>query len=175
MPPSKEQLARICFLLSDVDGVLTDGRLVFDSEGNESKVYHVHDSAGFAYWHRSGFKAGILSGRNCAAVAHHAKSLGITEVHLGHLDKMPIVQEIAERHSLALDEIAYIGDDLLDIPVLQAVGFAASVPNGRQEVLGAAHYVTNASGGRGALREVVEHLLRAKDLWEGVVAGGGLS
>lgn len=175
MRATKDQLASIRFLLTDVDGVLTDGRLVFDSEGNESKVYHVHDSAGFAYWHRAGFKAGMLSGRQSAAVVHHANSLGIKEVHLGHLDKMPIVLEIAQRQDLELHEIAYIGDDLLDIPVLQAVGFAASVSNGRREVLDVVHYVTNAAGGSGALREVVEHLLQAKGLWQGVVAGDGLS
>ena len=171
--PTKEQLTRIRFLLTDVDGVLTDGRLYFDHAGNESKVFHVLDGAGLAYWHRAGFKSGFLSGRDCPAVLHRATSLKVDEVHLGKLDKMPVVETIAANHRLKLDEIAYIGDDLLDVPVLRRVGFAVSVPNGRPEVHESAHYVTETPGGQGALREVVEVILKAKKMWDDVVASDG--
>ena len=172
-PPGDDRLARIRFLLTDVDGVLTDGRLHFDHQGNETKVFHVHDGAAFAYWHRAGFGSGFLSGRDCPAVVHRAAGLGIAEVHLGNLDKLPVAEEIARRRGLEMYEIAYIGDDLLDLPVLRRVGFAAAVPNGRPEVRAVAHYVTAVAGGAGAVREVVEIILKAKGLWDDVVATDG--
>jgi 3-deoxy-D-manno-octulosonate 8-phosphate phosphatase (KDO 8-P phosphatase) len=170
---ANEQLNRIRFLLTDVDGVLTDGQLYFDHEGNESKVFHVHDGAAFAYWRRAGFKSGFVSGRECPAVLHRAKALHIDEIHLGHLDKLPVVQSIAIRHGLEFDEIAYVGDDLLDLPVLAEVGFSASVSNGRPEVRDRVHYVTETPGGRGAIREVIEFILKAKGLWDNVVDSDG--
>lgn len=175
-PPDAAQtarLARIRFLLTDVDGVLTDGRLYFDHAGNETKVFHVLDGAAFAYWHRSGFASGFLSGRNCPAVVQRATSLGVGEIHLGKLDKLPALLDIQQRLGLDLDEIAYIGDDLLDLPVLEKVGLAATVPNGRQEVKERVHLVTETRGGHGALRELVESILKAKGLWERVVATDG--
>jgi 3-deoxy-D-manno-octulosonate 8-phosphate phosphatase (KDO 8-P phosphatase) len=171
--PTNERLNRIRFLLTDVDGVLTDGRLHFDHEGNESKVFHVFDGAAYAYWHRAGFGSGFLSGRDSPPVQHRATELRIEEIHLGHLDKLPVVMEIAQRRGLEMDEIAYVGDDLLDLPVLAAVGFAASVANARPEVKERVHYVTETPGGQGAVREIVELILQAKGLWDGVVASDG--
>ena len=168
-----ERLAPIRFLLTDVDGVLTDGRLYFDHAGNETKVFHVLDGAAFAYWHRSGFQSGLLSGRDCPAVVHRAESSGIEEVHLGKLDKLPALLDIQTRHGLELDEIAYIGDDLLDLPVLRKVGFSATPPNGRPELREFVHYVTKTPGGFGAVREVVEMILKAKGLWEQIMATDG--
>jgi 3-deoxy-D-manno-octulosonate 8-phosphate phosphatase (KDO 8-P phosphatase) len=171
--PTNDRLNRIRFLLTDVDGVLTDGRLYFDHEGNESKVFHVFDGAALAYWHRAGFASGFLSGRECAPVHHRAASLHVEEIHLGHLDKLPVLEEIAKRRGLDMAEIAYMGDDLLDLPVLAQVGFAASVANGRPEVRERVHYVSETPGGQGALREIVELILKAKNLWDGVVASDG--
>lgn len=173
--PTNSQLERIQFLLTDVDGVLTDGRLYFDHEGNETKVFHVHDGAAFAYWRRAGLKSGFVSGRDCPAVLHRARGLQIDEIHLGHLDKMPVVEAIAARHGLELDEIAYVGDDLLDLPVLTQVGFGAAVSNARPEVRARVHYVTETPGGRGAVREVVELILKAKGVWDDIVAADGLA
>ena len=108
----KAQLLPIRFLLTDVDGVLTDGLLYFDHEGNESKVFHVLDGAAFAYWHRAGFKSGFVSGRDCPPVMHRARRLKIDEIHLGHLDKLPVVEAMASgvpvitSNTSALEEIA---------------------------------------------------------------------
>ncbi|MCA8957293.1 MAG: HAD hydrolase family protein [Planctomycetes bacterium] len=172
-PVAAEKLTKIRFLLTDVDGVLTNGDLHYDHAGNESKVFHVLDGAGFAYWHRAGFASGFLSGRPCAAVEHRARHLKIHEVHLGNLDKLPVLLDIAARWELQLDEIAYIGDDLLDLAVLRQVGLAVTVPNGRPEVHAAADFITATPGGRGVVREVVEMLLKAKGMWDEVVATDG--
>ena len=168
-----ERLARVRFLLTDVDGVLTDGRLYFDHAGNETKVFHVLDGAAFAYWHRSGFRSGFLSGRNCPAVVHRAEATGIEEIHLGKLDKMPALLDIQARLGLESEEIAYIGDDLLDLPVLRKVGFSATPSNGRPELQAVVHYVAETPGGFGVVREVVEMILKAKGVWERIIATDG--
>jgi 3-deoxy-D-manno-octulosonate 8-phosphate phosphatase (KDO 8-P phosphatase) len=166
-------LAGIRLLLTDVDGVLTDGRIHFDSEGRELKIFHVHDGAGLVYWHRCGGLSGFVSGRGSKVVEDRARELGVHEVWLRCGDKLGAVREILARRSLTPAAVAYLGDDLLDLPVLEHVGFACSVPNGRREVREAAHYVTEARGGEGALREVVELLLRARAQWDDVVRRGG--
>ncbi len=160
-------------LLTDVDGVLTDGKLHFDPSGNELKVFHVHDGAGLAYWHRAGHMSGFISGRSSKVVEVRAQELRVHEVHLGHTDKAKVLQDILQRLGLLAEEVAYIGDDLLDLPVMTQVGVAISVPNGRVEVQQQAHFVTKTAGGHGALREVVELLLQAQDKWEAVVQRGG--
>jgi len=172
-PSLTARLARIRFLLTDVDGVLTDGRLYFDHAGNEMKVFHVLDGAAFAYWHRSGFQSGLLSGRDCPAVVQRATSCGIQEIHLGKLDKVPALLDIKERLQLEFDEIAYIGDDLLDLPVLREVGFSITPPNGRPELRASVHYVTETAGGFGVVREVVEMILKAKGLWQNILSTDG--
>jgi 3-deoxy-D-manno-octulosonate 8-phosphate phosphatase (KDO 8-P phosphatase) len=173
-PDNHARMARVKFLLTDVDGVLTDGRLYFDHAGNEIKVFHVLDGAGFAYWHRAGFRSGFLSGRSCPAVVQRATSLRVEEVHVGARDKLPVLLDIQERLGLDPAEIAYIGDDLLDLSVLARVGLSVTVPNGRDEVKERVHLVTRTPGGQGAVRELVEALLQAKGLWASVVASGGL-
>ena len=167
------RLKHIRLLLTDVDGVLTDGRILFDHEGKEHKLFHVHDAAGIVYWHRSGGITGFLSGRDAPVVAARAQELRVQEVHLGHIDKLPVFQGILERTGLAPENVAYVGDDILDLPVLNRVGFAASVPNGRQEVLERVHYVTQTAGGHGALREVIEILLKAQGKWQAIMDGEG--
>lgn len=171
--PEADALGRIRMILTDVDGVLTDGRIHFDASGHESKSFHVHDAAGLIYWHRSGGFSGFLSGRDAPIVRARAAEIGVHEVHLGHLDKLPVFEEIAGRLGLAADEVAYVGDDLLDLPVLRRVGLAAAPADARPEVRSAVHHVTAAGGGTGVLREVVELLLRARGAWDEVVRKGG--
>lgn len=172
--PPQQSLGRIRLLLMDVDGVLTDGSVHFDAEGREYKRFHVHDGAGLAYWHRAGGLSGMISGRGGTVVERRAGELGIHEVHLKRLDKEAVFDEILARRALDPLEVAYIGDDLLDLPVLRRVGFAASVPNGRSEVHAEVHFVTSSPGGGGAVRDVVEVLLQARGIWGDVVRRGGL-
>ncbi len=166
-------LSAIALLLTDVDGVLTDGRIHFDANGCELKSFHVHDAAGIVYWHRSGGLSGFISGRGSPIVADRARELGVHELHLDRLDKLTVLEDILRRRGLPERAVAYVGDDLLDLPVLRRVGFAVSVPNARVEVRRAVDHVTTARGGDGALREVIEMLLQARGVWDAVVAGGG--
>ena len=174
MNVDRATLREIKLLLLDVDGVLTDGSIHFDAEGRETKTFHVHDGAGLTYWHRAGFWSGFISGRKAPVVEQRAKELGVHEVHLGSLDKIAILEEILARRGLPAQQVAYVGDDLVDLPVLARVGFAVSVPNARSEVRARAHHVTAVAGGAGAVREVVELLLREKGLWQRLVDRGGV-
>jgi len=173
-PADSTVLGGIRLLLSDVDGVLTDGRLQFDHAGNELKSFHVHDAAGIVYWHRCGGLSGFLSGRSARVVEDRARELGVHEVHLGRLEKLPAFEEIVARLEIEPEHVAYIGDDLLDLPVLERAGFAVAPANAREEVKERVHHVTATPGGFGALREVVEILLRARGRWDEVVQKRGL-
>ena len=170
-PPSA--LARIRLLLLDVDGVLTDGRLLLDREGREYKSFHVHDAAGIVWWHRSGGLSGFLSGRGGEIVQRRARELGVHEVVLGRIDKAAAFAELLARRGLGAEQVGFVGDDLLDLPVLRAVGFAATVPEGRTEVKAAVHYVAATPAGFGAAREVIEVLLRARGAFAEIVQKGG--
>ncbi len=171
--PDRAVLRGIEFLLLDVDGVMTDGRVHFDGEGREYKSFHVHDASGLVYWHRSGRRSGFLSGRGGDVVAMRARELGVHEIVLRRTDKHTAFAEILQRQGLAPHQVAYVGDDLLDLPVLRQVGFAATVPEARPEVAAAAQFVAGRSAGFGAAREVVELLMRAQETWAAVVAKDG--
>lgn len=171
--PDPKVLADIRMLLMDVDGVLTDGRIWTDAEGNEFKSFHVHDAAGLFYWHRCGGLSGLLSGRGGPAVHQRAQQLHIHEVVLDRVDKAIAFTEILERQGLEPHQVAYVGDDLLDLPVLRAVGFAATVPEARAEVTAVAHFITKRGAGFGAARDVIEELMRARGDWDSVVNGAG--
>ena len=172
--PDVSALRRIRMLLLDVDGVLTDGRIHFDPEGREYKSFHTRDAAGLVYWHRSGHLSGFLSGRGGHVVEMRAKQLGIHEPVLNRVDKERAFEEILVRQKLDASEVAYVGDDLLDLPVLRRVGFSATVADGAKEVRDAVHFTTRTAGGFGAVREVIELLLQQKGLWDAIVQRGGL-
>lgn len=167
--PADSVLAAIEFLLLDVDGVLTDGRFWFDGSGTECKSFHVHDAAGLAYWHRAGLRSGFLSGRGGPVVQRHAASLGVHEVVLDRLMKGVALEEILARQQIDAQRVCYVGDDLVDLPVLRTVGFAVTVPEARAEVKAVAHHVTERSAGFGAVRDVVELLLRARGAFDDVL------
>jgi 3-deoxy-D-manno-octulosonate 8-phosphate phosphatase (KDO 8-P phosphatase) len=171
--PAREALAAIEFLLLDVDGVLTDGRIWFDAEGREYKSFHVHDASGLVNWHRCGGRSGFLSGRGGDIVERRARELGVTEVLLRRIDKATAFDEVLARQNLRPEQVAFVGDDLLDLPVLRRAGFAATVPEARAEVLAVAQYVSERAAGFGAVRDVVEELLRARGQWEDVVRRDG--
>ena len=172
-PMLRERLAKVCLLLLDVDGVLTDGRLYFDAEGRETKIFHVHDGSGLVYWRRLGFCTALLSGRDSPAVRARAEGLGIDEVHLGLKTKLETYEEILARRGLSPEECLYVGDDLLDLPVLRAAGIAVTVPQGRPQVKAVCDFITEARAGEGAVREVIETLLVAKGLFKRILAVDG--
>ena len=153
---------RIRFLLLDVDGVLTDGTLWRDDQGREMKGFSIHDGHGVRLLRRAGVEVGFLSGRQSSAVSDRAKELEVREVHQGIEDKLTVYERLRERLGLSDEEIAYMGDDLPDLPVLQRVGFSISVPNGVRQVTRSVDWVTQRRGGEGAVREVADFLLEAR-------------
>jgi len=151
---------KIQLLLMDCDGVLTDGRLYFSSRGEEMKVFDVRDGQGIVSWHRAGFKSGIISGRGASEIINkRAEELGIAFVRTSSPDKVRDLEAIVEELGLAMNEVAFIGDDIGDIDVMKRVGFAVAVADAVDETKAVAAYVTTAKGGRGAVREVVDMLL----------------
>jgi 3-deoxy-D-manno-octulosonate 8-phosphate phosphatase (KDO 8-P phosphatase) len=169
----KERAARVRLLLMDVDGVLTDGRLINvpAAEGGvfESKAFDSQDGIALQWltWH--GIETGVISGRVSAATDARARQVGMRYVYQGHIEKIPILEEIRAAAGLAPEQIAYCGDDLTDIVVMRRVGLAFAPANARPEVQRAAHHVTQAEGGRGAVREICELLLQAQGRWADIL------
>lgn len=169
MSVSKSLCQPIELILSDVDGVLTDGSIIFDNEGIESKVFQIRDGLGIKLWHRSGGKFGVLTGRNSHIVNLRAGELGIDIVRQGTEHKLAAVKEILAELRLAPEQVCYIGDDLPDLPTLHFVGLAVAVGDAAQEVREAADYVTRVPGGRGAVRETIELVLKTQGRWDDLV------
>lgn len=144
----------------DCDGVLTDGRLYYSSSGEELKAFHVRDGHAIVEWHKAGNRSGIISGRNSKAVEARARELGIEFVYQGVSDKVAVLSEILGLADIDASETIFIGDDIPDIEVMQAVGFSVAVGDAAAEVKQIADLVTEANGGRGAVREAVDHLLK---------------
>lgn len=174
MKLSRENLAaraaKVRLFIFDVDGVLTDGSLSYGPEGELLKTFNVHDGLGIKLLQEAGIKTAIISARRTPIVLARAKDLGIEYVHQGGHDKLTPFQALLEQLGLAPDEVGFIGDDVVDLPILSRVGFAVGVPNGRPEVHARAHYVTGAGGGRGAVREVCEFVLRAQGSYDRIMA-----
>jgi len=158
-------LDRIRLLVLDVDGVLSDGRITYAADGTEVKTFSAADGQGLKYWLRAGHDAAILSGRDSETVRIRARELGIARVRTGAKDKLPAFEALLGETGCRADEVCYIGDDLVDVPVMARVGLAVAVPEAPAEVRRLAHYVTRRPGGAGAVREVVELLLRFQGRW----------
>ncbi|MGP0066004.1 MAG: KdsC family phosphatase [Isosphaeraceae bacterium] len=152
-------------LVVDVDGVLTDGVIAVDDRGVETKHFHVRDGLAFTLWHRAGKRSAILSGRRAESVDRRAAELKIEHVLQGRAEKGEPFLGLIEGLGLAPRQVCYVGDDLPDLPVLRAVGLAACPADAVEEVRDAAHLVTRAPGGRGAVREVVELILKCQGNW----------
>ncbi len=161
--------ARIEMLVLDVDGVLTDGSIVYSDTGAEIKAFHVRDGSGLKLWTRLGKKAAIVTGRRSVIVERRAAELGIEPVIQGAENKRTAFEKVLALAGLAADRVCAMGDDLPDLPVLRACGFAAVVADACDEAKAEADYVTEASGGRGAVREVIEVILRAQGRWQEIV------
>ncbi|WP_248883722.1 HAD hydrolase family protein [Igneacidithiobacillus siniensis] len=170
MSEIQERGARIRLLILDVDGVLTDGRLLFDAEGRESKGFHVRDGHGIRLLQDAGIEVALITARYSAALAHRARDLGIQRVYQGSVDKMVAYTELLFATQIAEEAIAYMGDDLIDLSILARVGLATAPADAHPEVLARAHWVSAHNGGMGAVRELSEEILRAQGHWDAIVA-----
>lgn len=163
-----ERIQSICVILSDVDGVLTDGKITFDNQGIESKSFHVRDGLGIKLWQKSGHQFGIITARSSHIVKIRMNELGVDLVRQGAQNKVSVAEKLLEELEVDMQQVCYIGDDLSDLGLLQRVGLAATVADGVAEVKNAAHLVTAAKGGQGAIRELIETLLKQQNRWEDV-------
>ncbi|MBI4574168.1 MAG: HAD hydrolase family protein [candidate division NC10 bacterium] len=152
-------------LVLDVDGILTDGRVLYGPGGQEFTAFHILDGHGIKLAIRSGLIPAIITGRASEAVAWRARELGIPEIHQKALDKLSVFEDLLARRGLAASQVACMGDDLLDLPLLRRAGLAITVPDAVEEVRAAAHYVSHRPGGQGAVREAIELLLKAQGHW----------
>jgi len=164
----RERMARIKLVLFDVDGVLTDGRIYIDNNGVESKAFDVKDGHGLKMLQRAGFRVGLITGRQSRIVEHRARELGIVLIFQGVKEKLPVFEKIAAEMKLKDDEIAYMGDDLVDLPVLRRVGISATVADACEEIKPEVDFVSRRRGGRGAVREFCELLLKESGRWSHV-------
>jgi len=162
-------LDKITWVIMDVDGVLTDGSIIIDSRGVETKSFNVWDGAGIKYLHRVGLKTALVTGRSSQAVEARAAELGVTEVIQDAKDKLQAYEALLQKHGLSDEEVAYIGDDLTDLPMLRRVGFAACVPEAPEEVKSVCDHVTSRPGGKGAVRELVESILKCQGRWQQIL------
>lgn len=162
--------AAVRLFLVDVDGVLTDGGIVFDANGVEAKRFHVRDGHGIKLLRRAGIDVGILTGRTSDAVRIRAAELGITRVRQGVFDKVAAWREILEETGYSAEQTAYVGDDVVDIPLLRRVGFAATVADAEEYVRSEADFVSSRRGGHGAVREIIDFVLKCSGAWDTVCA-----
>lgn len=176
-PLTETQLHRMAsgvqLLLMDVDGVLTDGRLILvpDAQGQmvETKGFDSQDGIALQWMNWNGIKTGVISGRNSPATAERARQVKMAYVYQGHIEKIPILEEILADAKIAREQVAYVGDDLTDVVIMRRVGLAIATANARAEVKKSAHAVTEAHGGSGAVREACELLLKARGAWDGLL------
>jgi 3-deoxy-D-manno-octulosonate 8-phosphate phosphatase (KDO 8-P phosphatase) len=165
----ERRASRIKLLLMDCDGVLTDGRIWLVGEDGEQKCFNTHDGQGLSMLHRAGLRSGIISGRKSSVVDRRARELGVEFVKQGDVHKVKAFEAILAEASLDEGEVAFIGDDVPDIAIMRRVELAVTVADAVAECHAAAHYVTRAPGGRGAVREVVELILKSQGRWADLV------
>jgi 3-deoxy-D-manno-octulosonate 8-phosphate phosphatase (KDO 8-P phosphatase) len=165
-----EKLKKIKLLILDVDGVMTDGRIIMDDKGREIKNFHVRDGHGLKVLQRYGIGVAIITGRQSKVVEHRAKDLDIKDVYQKVFNKKEVFEKILKKRKLSADEAAFVGDDIIDIPVLKSVGFSAAVGDAMEVVKKSVDYVAKNNGGRGAVREICEMILKAQGRWPEVAA-----
>lgn len=167
---AKTRAARIKLVAFDIDGVMTDGGLHYTDDGGELKTFNVQDGLGLVLMRRAGFELAIVTGRNSGMVKARAADLGITHVYQGVADKRAAVSELLGKLGLHWDECAFMGDDLIDLPVMTRCGLAIAPANARPIVKEYAHAITDAAGGQGAVREAIEFILAAQGKLEAAFA-----
>jgi 3-deoxy-D-manno-octulosonate 8-phosphate phosphatase (KDO 8-P phosphatase) len=171
MSADSHGFGEIRLLLFDVDGVLTDGTILIHADGSESKSFNIRDGAGIVWAQRAGLSIGLLSARTADATAVRAAQLGIKIVSQGGADKLAAYERVLADAGLSDNQVGYMGDDLQDLPVLRRAGFSAAPADAAPEVRAAVQWVSQSGGGRGAARECIEHVLRARGTWQAAVAG----
>lgn len=164
-----EKAKNIRLLILDVDGILTDGIIYYGSDGMQRKGFHIHDGLGIKLLQRAGIKVAVISGKKSAGVEQRLAELNIEHAYLGNDDKLPLYEELKQKLDLLDDQIAYMGDDLPDLPMLRRVAFALTVPLAPAIIKQYCHYVTTTHGGAGAVREACEFILHAQNKYESVV------
>jgi 3-deoxy-D-manno-octulosonate 8-phosphate phosphatase (KDO 8-P phosphatase) len=161
--------SRVRLLLFDVDGVMTDGVVIMHADGSESKGFHIRDGAAIVWAQRAGLSVALLSARTSAATAQRAAQLAIRTVSQGVTNKLASYEQIIQDAGVSDEAVAYMGDDLLDIPVLRRVGLSAAPADAAAEVRERVDWVSPSGGGRGAVRDLIELVLRAQERWDGIV------
>jgi YrbI family 3-deoxy-D-manno-octulosonate 8-phosphate phosphatase len=164
-----DRCQNIELILSDVDGVLTDGGILFDNQGIEIKQFHIRDGMGIQLWKRAGYQFGLITARTSHIVQVRASELDVDFVRQGFQDKLTAAYEVFQQRQVAPEKVCFIGDDLPDLKLIKAVGLGVAVADAPVEVQSAAHYVTTVPGGRGAVRETIEMILKQKKRWAEVV------
>jgi 3-deoxy-D-manno-octulosonate 8-phosphate phosphatase (KDO 8-P phosphatase) len=165
----QQRAERIKLLLMDCDGVLTDGRIWILENGEDQKAFHTRDGLGIDLLHRAGLKSGIISGRTSSALERRAQSLGVSYLWQGRDDKRQAFADTLAQAQVTKEEVAFIGDDLTDLPLMGQSGLAIAVADAAAEVRERAHHVTGANGGYGAVREAIELILKAQGRWDDLV------
>jgi 3-deoxy-D-manno-octulosonate 8-phosphate phosphatase (KDO 8-P phosphatase) len=153
----------------DVDGVLTDGGLYLDDNGMETKRFHARDGLGLRLLQSAGIQLAIITGRTSGVVAHRSSELDIEHVYQGRKDKLPAFEELCAETGISADQVAYMGDDIVDLPIMRRVGLALTVPGACEEIAAIAHWVSTATGGNGAAREACEFILRAQGQYSSAI------
>ena len=164
-----EKLKRIRLLLLDVDGVLTAGEIIYSDNGEQLKIFDVKDGLGLRLLRETGIQTGIITGRTGKALRHRCNNLGIDLIFDGVVKKSKVLETIADQTGITVEDMAFVGDDLPDIAIMKQVGLAVAVADAHESVQKTAHLTTRAAGGRGAVREVCEALLKAQDRWEPIM------
>lgn len=160
---------KVKLLLLDVDGVLTDGRIIYDSRGRDSKFFDVHDGLGVYVLHKSGIKTVLITAKSSKTIFLRAKDMRVAEVFADIFPKTAVLEKILKKYGVTLDEVCFVGDDLVDLSLMRKVGLPVAVANGAREIKEAASFVTSRSGGRGAVREVAELILKSQGKWEDIL------
>jgi 3-deoxy-D-manno-octulosonate 8-phosphate phosphatase (KDO 8-P phosphatase) len=163
------KVKKIRLLLLDVDGVLTDGRIIYDSRGRDSKFFDVHDGLGVYLLYKAGIKTILVTAKASRAILPRARDMRIEEVYADVSPKSLVLEKILKKYRLKADELCFVGDDLVDLPLLKRVGFPVAVFNACPEVKRAVNYITIRQGGRGAVREVAELILKGQGRWQELV------
>lgn len=169
MPLIVEKAKKLKLLILDVDGVLTDGKLFFDNQGNEYKAFHAQDGHGIKLLRQTGVEIAVISGRKSPVVELRMKNLGIGHVYQGHEDKRAMFAEIIDKMGLSAGQVAYVGDDLLDLPIMRRVGLSVAVNDANPIVKHYADWCTSRCGGQGAVREVCDLIMQAQDHFDDIV------